>query len=252
LIVYASTDEQSYITAAREHDPDIYDSDDSTLVMLIGDQLPGDDMGEWLKDDSRRPGNVTSFEIEQGIQILFFVSRDDNSYNMPGMRQILILREEIYPEDYFGEDDPDYIEDWEFTDTAARGLADAAYEAFVAGGATEDSLIELMEEHSFDQTVGGLYTNIAKTEYQGNHASAMKVSQEIEDWLFAPERHIGNFELIATKDHGYHLVYFVGPGERFRDFIADDNLRFADFTAWRESLQDVESVTRWAYTLRTR
>jgi hypothetical protein len=51
----------------------------------------------------------------------------------------------------------------------------------------------------------------------------------IEDFIFSDQRSSGDTEIIyyENPDHytGYHLVYFVGEGETYADYIADSSLR---------------------------
>ena len=100
-----------------------------------------------------------------------------------------------------------------------------------------------MADYPDDTTEGGFYDKISKS------ASQNKMVPEIEDWLFADGRQYGDYELIRTEDYGYHLVFFMGYGERLCDFLADSGMRTRDYNAWKESLAPVEATKRWAFTL---
>jgi len=241
--------EDDFIAAAMELEMEYYPEPDSSLRMSQGGGLD-DDTGPWLLETTRISGDVTAIETGQGAVLVYFISRDNNDYRTVGMRQLLILRESIDPEDYpDGEYDQDYLEAFEQADTIAWERADIVNALFIAGGKTEAVLIDLIEEHSDDTTEGGLYTKISKYPYQGADFSSMKVVQELEDWLFDENRVVGDSELIYTSDYGYHLIYFTGFGERFSELMADDILRTADHDAWVESLQAGEPVKHGAYIL---
>ena len=228
---------------------ELYSDPESTLRLNQGSRLEAD-TADWLLDDARVYGDTTLIESEQGINIVFFVSRDDNNYRTAGMRQILIMREQINPEDYpGGETDPDYLAALEQAENDARDRAEYVHLLFTAAGGTEDALIGLMDEHSDDNTAGGYYSNISKFPYQSTHLNTMKVVQEIEDWLFDANRVVGDSELIYTSAFGYHLIYFTGLGDLFFELMADDRMRTRDHTAWLDGLTPGEPVKRPAFIL---
>jgi len=231
--------EDDFLAAAMEYEV-LYSDPDSTLRTMQGDRLDND-LGPWLLEETREHGDTDIIDTEQGSTVIFFVSRDNNSYQLAGMRQILIMRESIDPQEYEnGEDDPAYIAAFEQANREIRERAELAYSLFVAGGETEAALIGLIEEYSADDTEGGYYDNISKYPYQSAYVSAMKVVPEIEDWLFDENREVGDSELIYTEAYGYHLLYFTGYGKQFCDLIADDKLRTDAHNAWREGLADVK------------
>ena len=241
--------EDDFIAAAKEFNEFSYSEPYSTFYMAQGDRL-GDDTGPWLLEETRKSGDVTTIDTEQGTYVIFFVSRDNNEYKTASMRQILILRGTVDPEEFAeGEEDPGYLEALEQAEIDLGERAELAYAAFIAGGETEDALIGLIEEYSDDTTEGGYYSQISKYSYQGTYFSSMKVVPEIEDWLFDESRAVGDSELIYTSDYGYHLIYFTGLGERFSELIADDIMRTADHNAWLESLTAGEPVKRGAFIL---
>jgi len=205
---------------------------------------------DWLMDDSRAYGDITSIDNESNSLIVFFDSRNDNSYKTAGMRQILILREAVDPEEFpLGEEDPEYIAAFQQADNEARERAEQVYSLFINAGATESALIDLMEEHSDDTTPGGEYTEIAKFSYQSSFFRAMQVVPEIEEFLFDDNRNVGDSELIYTSAFGYHLVYFTGLGTELFELIADDRMRTEEHTEWQSSLIPGEPVRHFAFIL---
>ena len=245
------TTQEEFIDAAFEFDPEMFeDADAATWRMAQGEQIFGA-YSEWIWDTARRYGDVTAFETATGAFVLFFVNRDMNEYYMAEMRQILIMREQImeFLHETTDDDGLPMLDEESFNAAVAVAEAEAnrraqnVYNLFVEGGATEDALIALMDEYSDDWAEGGLYVDITKI------FGMNKMVPEIEDWLFAPERQIGDFELIRTEAIGYHLVFFSGFGDRVRDFIADSRMRGIDHGEWRDSLPAPEASIRWGQRL---
>ncbi|MDR0491273.1 MAG: peptidyl-prolyl cis-trans isomerase [Oscillospiraceae bacterium] len=230
--------EEDFIAAAREYDADRYPEDDSTLMEEYSGETLYGDYKAWLAEAEREQGDVTSINSESGIYVVYYISRDNNTYLMTEMRQILINRETIDVEEYEHEDDA-YNEALAVMESEAKERADSVLAQFIEGGATEEKLIELMEENSDDTTEGGLYTDIYKK----------MMVPEIDSWLFDPARQIGDYESIRTESYGYHLVYFMGFGKRYCDFTSDSRMREADYAEWKDSLGTPTVTEHWAMRL---
>jgi len=239
---------EDFIATAREE----YGRDDDWIAdiqLRMGENLD-ETFRDWLMDESRIEGDIASFDNDTGSTIIYFDSRNDNSYLTTGMRQILITREFVDPEEFpLWEEDPGYIEALDRAEAEAQERAETVYNLFNQAGRTEDALIELMAEHSDDNTEGGEYTDISKFSYQSAHFQAMKVVPEIEEWLFDESRAVGDSELIYTRDFGYHLVYFTGSGAPFFELIADDRMRTRDHDEWIDGLPEGEPVRHAAFIL---
>ena len=215
----------------HEHD------DDDTLEELMGQHLPHE-FRDWFFDSARMYGDVAVLEFGDDFAIVYFIERNDNSYLMREMRQILIMR------DFFMDhDEEDQVMARIIADMEASVEANAVLGLFVDGGATEQHLISLMPAHSHDNTEGGLYTNIARS---FTNSGEIQLVPEISRWLFEDGRRIGDFELIRTEAFGYHLVFLSGFGERYRDFLADHILRQRDSEQWRDSLAPLSVTRHWA------
>lgn len=242
--IFASIDnEDDFINAAREYDESAYEDRDSTMHSYPGSWL-GSYYGPWMRENEHEYGDMTTADMTNGTYIVFYIGRDGNSYNMTEMRQILIMRDFIDPDEFEdGEDDPAYHAAAELADAEARERAENILNLFVEGNATEDFLIGMMEEYSDDTTEGGFYDEISKDYYHN------KMVEEIETWLFEPGRQYGDYELIETADYGYHLVFFMGFGEKFSDRLAGDEMRNNDYSEWKENLAPVDTVKRWAFML---
>ena len=252
--------EEDFIAAALEYDMG-YIEPDSTLMQYPGGWLISSslyDLGSWLLEEGRIYAECGSIDTSDGSYVVQFISRDENTYRMTAMRQILIMREtETY--DYFDMDELDSVYDFDEADLAARERAEAMVSLFIEGGATEEILLELMDEYTEDSTEGGYYDLISQS------PANRKLVEEIEAWLFAPERQVGDYELIRTEAYGYHFVFFMGHGERYCDYLAVEGLldssgssyiieglREIGHAAWRDSLEPLEAVRRWAFFFRNK
>jgi len=237
------TSEDDFIIAAYEYNTALYSDPDSTIRELQGERL--DELySAWLLGSGRASGDTTVINTEQGASVLYFLSRDKNDYNTVGMRQILILRENVNPSDFtMGVDDPEYLEALENAENETRERAQNIESLFIAAGETENALIDLMEEHSDDSTEGGFYEGISRFQYQGADFRAMRVVAELEQWLF-DGRAIGDWELIETSAYGFHLIYFTGYGEKFSHVVARDRMRSAAHEDWLDSVEADEPVKR--------
>jgi len=229
-LVAAMNSQEDVIAAARDTDEELFLAPASTLNTWPGEFLTGLDYGGWLLDPARRYGDVTTVDFDNGTHVVFFVNRDDNNYNMVHMRQILIMRENVRIDGFDSEDDPLFQELIAQVERDASARAHEVFDLFVAGGRTEELLLELMDEHSDDPAPGGLYENISRVVTQN------KLVAEIEDWLFAPDRQAGDSELIRTEDFGYHLVFVTGFGENYRDFVSETRARQRDMNDWLRTL----------------
>jgi len=254
-IVAGIFSEDDFVAAAHDYDHSQFEDPASTLKVYPGSWL-GNYYGPWLKESGRAYGDVSTADSAGGTYIVFYIDRDSNEYNLVEMRQILVMREEVDPEMLNAEDidvsdllSPDFDADAAYelavakADERARIKAETALSLFEEGGATEDALLGLMEEYSDDTAEGGFYDLISKD------ASQNKMILEVENWLFAPGRKYGDYGIVRSEDYGYHLLFFMGFGERLCDYLADTNMRKADFADWKASLAPVESNKLWGFVL---
>ncbi len=188
---------------------------------------------EWLLDESRRFGDIEILEATSGYYVVFFISRDDNSYTMKQVRHILVKAEAD--------------ENGEYTDeakAAALAQAEAYLDEWKAGEATEDSFAEMATEHSEDtgsNTKGGLYDQVVRNAYV----------PEFEAFAFDESRQPGDTGIVYGESDsyaGYHVMYFVGEGERYDHYIASSELRSGDATAWEEeNVAGYEAATNFSF-----
>jgi len=244
------TTEDEFITAALEYNENIFSNPNSTIREVQGERIE-ELYSAWLLNSSIRYGDVEVFDTERGAAILMFVSRNDNNYQIASMRQIVVIPETVSPEDYpDGENDPGYILALNEARINAEARAQHLYELFEAAGSTEEAMLELIEEHSEDDTTEGiLFDMISKFPYQGADFRVVKVVPEVEEWLFEEERKSVDSKLIESELQGFHIVYFVEYGKVFSHIIAEDRMRTAAHNDFLDSLTVGEPVKHIAFFL---
>lgn len=178
------------------------------------------DYASWLQQTDRKEGDSTLIETEGGYYVVCFVSRDDNDYRMINVRHILIQPETVNKSDY--DTDEAYNEAVSKADEDAKAKAEALYEEWKNGEATEESFAALADENSTDGAEGGLYENV----YKG------QMVEEFEDWCF--ESHEAGDTGIVKTSYGYHIMYFVGLGDEYQLHTADEEWRNDNYEKWLE------------------
>ncbi len=217
----AVTSEKSFGDLAYEYAAEdqkaSYEEEDATLRSAQGQNLSAD-LAEWLTDDSRRYGNVTTIETASGWQVVYFVDRDDNDYATKNVRHVLIADT--------GDEEADL------------GMATDLLKKWEREDGTEDGFAAMAVERSADPgsaANGGLYENVEKG----------RMVEEFESWIYDSSRQSGDTEVIKTVN-GYHIMYFVGDGENYRMSIAEDSKITSEYSAWvEEHLEGYEATTNW-------
>ena len=182
------------------------------------------DYKQWLTDASRKAGDITVVESSSGTgyYVVVFVSHSDNNYNLAQVRHILIKA----AADANGE----YTEEAKNT---AKAMAESILDEFNAGDKSEESFAALAEKYSEDagsNTNGGLYDSI----YKG------QTVPEFDSFCFAPHKH-GDVAIVYNESAsytGYHIIYYVGEGQNYRDYIAENDLRNAAVSDWLTAQTD--------------
>ena len=151
-------------------------------------------------DSARKAGDATATadSTGSGYYVVVFLSRDNNDYNMAQVRHILVKAVAD--------------ENGEYTDEAK---AEDILAEFEAGDKTEESFAALAEEYSEDtgsNTNGGLYDSVTKGQ----------MVEEFDKFCF--EGHKSGDTAIVYGESGsyagYHVMYYVGEGENYADYIA--------------------------------
>ena len=219
------TDEEAFTAYMEEN----YEGTSPTTLTYSGSQLP-EEYAEWLLDAARAPGDATAFTEEDTSTVLMFVSRDDNDYHTVSFRHILKTAAD--------EDGDGSFSDEEIA--AAADAAQALYDEWKAGEATEDSFAELATANTDDggsSSTGGLYETVSKGQ----------MVEPIDTWLFDEARKPGDTEILSYDGSNYtgtHVVYFVGTDElTYAQMIADDTMRDDAYSSWIQGLRDATTVT---------
>lgn len=183
----------------------------------------------WLLDSARTAGDAAAFTDEENAlnYVVMFLDRDDGSYPLVSFRHILINAEDADGDGAYSEEEL----------TAAADTADAIYQEWLTGEATEDSFAQLATLYSQDSgssANGGLYENVHKGQ----------MVEAINDWLFEEGRASGDTVVVTNEGSytGAHVVYFVGTGDQtYAQYTADQTMRSEAFSEWLAAAQ--ESVT---------
>ena len=187
------------------------------------------DYKEWMMAQ-REAGDATVVEASSGngYYIVVYQGRSDNHYPMAQVRHILIKAVAD--------------ENGAYTDEAkaeAKTKAEEIYAQWQAGDATEDSFAALAEEMSEDtgsNTNGGLYENVAKNQ----------MVEEFDKFCF--EGHEKGDTAIVYGESGsyagYHIMYYVGEGELYSNYIAENALLNDDMEAWMTEITEGYEATK--------
>ncbi len=231
---YSDYAAEDYEDATTEHRYSSYSTATGTLEA----------MAEWLFDESRQPGDTAALSAENGYYVVYFGERSDNNYSTVNVRHILIEPEDV--EDVTDEDGN--VDEEATAEAEEQAKADALAEAealldeFLAGDATEDSFATLAEENTDDtgsSSTGGLYEGV----YRG------QMVQAFEDWCFDESRQPGDTGIVES-DYGYHIMYFVGLGDNYRDTLVDTAMRTENYNAWYEEISAAYTVAERGFGMR--
>ena len=201
-----------------------------------------DPVADWLFDSARADGDVGVVESDgAGWYVLVYHSRTDSSdYNGVAFRHILVKADDA---DEDGEISAEEKEE-------AKTAIDEIYDQWVEDGETEDAFAALANSESEDTGSngssayggeGGLYEHVAHNQ----------MVDEINDWIFDPEREYGDTTIVYVSNSsysGWHLVYFVGVDDMsYHDCLAEygmqsypnapQGLRAPDYDEWLAGLE---------------
>ena len=179
----------------------------------------GSACGEWLFDESRKPGDADVIENETGSNyyVAVFNSRERNEALDYSVRHILVTADNL-----------ELAEGEEATDGQIEAMA---AKILATWDGTEDGFAKLANENSQDggsNTTGGLYENVNKGE----------MVAAFEDWCYEPGRQSGDTGIVQSS-YGYHIMYFVGYGSTpYWKNACENALRSNDSSEWQTSLTE--------------
>ncbi len=177
---------------------------------------------DWLMG-SRTTGDATVIEsADTGYDVLLYLDRSDNHYPTANVRHILVKA--------VADADGNYTDE---AKAEALTKAEDILTEWKAGDQTEESFAALAEQYSEDSgsnTNGGLYENVA-------HGQRV---EEFDEFCFAG--HKSGDTAIVYGDNGsyagYHVMYYVGEGEQYSDYIARNALLSEDMNQWVDELTE--------------
>ncbi len=182
------------------------------------------DYKDWMMSSGRQEGQLglTESSSGSGYYLTVYLSRSDNAYPMAQVRHILIKA--------VADADGNYTDE---AKAEAKTKAQDILKEWKAGDKTEDSFAALAEQYSEDtgsNTNGGLYDSI----YKG------QTVEEFDAFCFDSHKP-GDTAVVYGESGsyaGYHVMYYVGEGENYCDYLAKSDLSAADIQAWLTELQD--------------
>lgn len=205
---------------AAEDQKDKYADADATLTKAASASQLGEDMKNWLFDDSRKAGDKNVIASDTDYTVVYMVKRYRQDENTVNVRHIL-----IEPEKSEGADTATDAQK-----AAAKEKAEALYEQWKSGEATEDSFAKLAEENSADTgsaSNGGLYENV----YSGE-----SLEEAFKDWCFDASRKPGDTGIVETS-YGYHIMYFAGVSDPYWMVKVRNELRSSDYNSYVDEIK---------------
>ncbi|MDI9468820.1 MAG: peptidylprolyl isomerase [Bacillota bacterium] len=185
------TDGDSFAETAKDYanEEEIFEyiNLDPTLKkdVSIDKSLPAE-VRTWLLDSARQENDKTLITDGGTHYILLFEGRQRDETLPASVRHILFAARE-------GEATAADLE-------AAKALADAALAQITDEASMEQVSEEALADHS--ATEATLYEDVVRGQ----------MVEPFENWLFAPERKVGDTGIVQTV-YGYHVMYYVGQSE---------------------------------------
>ncbi len=200
------------VAALPEDSAADYDAATATLRENVTYVSLPDSYRDWMIDEARQAGDVTCVESEDGKYfVLYFLNFEDLSFQLPNVRHILISASD--PAD-------------ETAMASAKEEAESILKTYQDGEQTEDAFAALAKEHSADNAeAGGLYENIAPN----------TMVETFDAWCFDAARQPGDTGIVETQ-YGYHVMYFVGYGSSYQDYLVENDMLSKDFNEWSEGV----------------
>ena len=221
-------DEQAYldytVEFADEDSKETYEDDTTTLRKEYTLSNCLELYRDWLADSSRQPGDTTYVENgETGYYVLYFVGPVDRTYQLPNVRDILIPVSDTTDEEAMA---------------TAKEKAQTLLDDFLAGDdVSEDAFAALTEEDT--SMTGTLYENLVPG----------TITDEVDSWCQEEGRTAGDTNIFEGTD-GYHVVYFSGYGDVYRDYLVENTMRSNDYSEWQTGVVGEASYTTYGFGMR--
>ena len=215
---------------AKEENKANYTDDSYTLRENYTANEVLDIAADWLFDQARVNGDVSVFEDEGGLYVLYYLGFEAREENLVNIRHILIANtEEDETAEAEGAETPQ--------ERAERVLAE-----YNEGEQTEEAFAELAKLYSSDGNAaeGGLYENV----YPGQMVASFN------DWCFDESRQSGDVDIVETE-YGFHVIYFSAKSDVvYHDYLAENTLRNNAFTEWYNAATENATYTTNAFGMR--
>lgn len=189
------------------------------------------DLGLWLFDEARKPGDCTVIESGTTYYVAVFGERFRREDPTVDVRHILFMTEtgELTSED------EGYEAEQEQLKADVKAKADAMLAEWKAGEATEESFAALATANTEDtgsMSTGGLYENV----YQG------QMVETFNDWCFDTARKSGDTGVVESP-YGAHVMYYVGENVPFWQFEVKSDLMNNAYNEWLTALPAESTIT---------
>lgn len=208
--------EEAYLEQAlalvSEEQAATYDADAATLRENYTYASYAESYYDWLTDEARQEGDTTYVKMsDTSYGVFYFIQHDDNYFQMPNVRHILISASDTTDEEAMA---------------TAKQQAEDILDEYLAGEQTEEAFAELAKTYSADNAEnGGLYENIAPNTMVAN----------FDAWCYDESRQVGDTGIVETE-YGYHIMYFSGFGNTYHDYMVETTMRNADYQEWNTEI----------------
>jgi len=169
---------------------------------------------EWIASQpAAGTAAVFSSADNEASYVVVFELYDNNNYEVGQVRHILVMAEAD--------------ENGVYTDEAkaeAKAKAEEILEQWKSGDATEESFAALADELSDDSSEGGLYSTVDRYSYVPEFTAFALGSHNVGDTAIVYGE--------STSYAGYHVMYYVGKGPVYSDYIAENLLKNEAIDSW--------------------
>lgn len=210
----ASFDKHAYELADETNKP-AYAEEGSTILTGIRPSLMTEGyvdaaVAEWLGDLNRKKGDTATIVKgdQSGVFVLYFLERDVHNYNARDLRAIYVSVAADAAE-----------ETWNSAKEEAQGYLDE----YLKSDKTAEAFGKIADDHSDAALPGGLTENVGKQD----------INYEVNTWLYAPERKVGDVDMVKAAD-GYYILMYCGDGDNYWNVLMDatmDSQYFEKMTA---------------------
>ncbi len=221
------TDEESFSKKAleelkaRQTDSETEVTDNTLHTAVLKSTLASYStaMSDWAFGEKTLEGTSGVYENTNGTgyYVAYLVKKPyRHEYKTVDIRQIYIAAADPEKEESMNE---------------AKAKAEAIYDEWQAGAATEETFAALADEKSELSYEGGLQEKLTKGD------------DEISDWLFDEARQKGDTVALASSS-GYHVIYYMGQNTEYWKLQVEDALRSADYDALYKTIEEKYPVSR--------